>query len=147
MLDWAATERLSEKEISDTHGRNRARQIPAAPLVHDASSLLLPPIRPPPTPTMIGDPREPIVSDSRRKPPNRPSRSCKVCRLRKVKVRISISAGSGTGLLGRCALVLRSLRGPWSREEPSLPYPALTSQCPLACCLSLSAPADANVDP
>ncbi|KAJ6131347.1 hypothetical protein N7523_001807 [Penicillium sp. IBT 18751x] len=67
----------SEQEISDVHGGNLARLNPAALLVHDAfpfsshDSAM--------ADTRVPDPRS-------RKQPNRQSRSCKVCRLRKVKV-------------------------------------------------------------
>lgn len=78
-----------QQEISESRGRNLARQNPAPPLVHDASSLSsLTSIA---ASSMIRDTRGPdLAPDSRRvrKAASRQSRSCTVCRHRKVKVRL-----------------------------------------------------------
>lgn len=67
------------EEISDKSTGNLTRLNPAAPLVTTCF--------PPPPPCILPMVESPQTADSRaRKAPSRQSRSCKVCRLRKVKV-------------------------------------------------------------
>lgn len=111
-------------EISDSHGANLAHQNPAAPLVHDASSLLLPSMRPPCS--LIREPSPPpMPAGSCRTASRGLARSAGSARSRYVLSRISMSV-----LLRSCACSDR----PWLREGPSLPHPALTSH--RFCCIS-----------
>jgi hypothetical protein len=72
-----------EQQISDTHTGNLAPLIPAAPLAHDVFSLLLCPSFASP---MVGASQHTVPGSRVKKAPSRQSRSCKVCRARKVKV-------------------------------------------------------------
>ena len=104
----------TQLEISDAHVGNLVLEIPAALLVRDVSFPPLLSIR---RFLMVGDTRQ-VANDSRvRKASNRQSRSCKVCRLRKVKVR------------SNNLLRARISDRPWSKREGPLFRPYQRPTC------------------
>jgi hypothetical protein len=101
-----------EQQISDDPSGNLTPIIPAAPLAHYVFSLLL---RPSFASPMVGASLQTAPDLRVKKAPSRQSRSCKVCRARKVKVRETRESSE----------VLRS-RIANGRDGPSRPLPCFT---------------------